>query len=329
MRTMNRLILAVFFILAFIVQAKGQDVKVSASFDTSAIFIGDQIKFTVAVDQPADLKLTLPVYKDTVFKNIEIISGPVTDSSRSDNGRMKIIQRYLVTSFDSGFYQVPPVFAELKGESGLKRFYSDYSRLKVMRISGQPADTTAKIYDIIKPYRAPMTAGEILPWILIIAIAAIAGWFGYKYLKKLKKADSGHEVVINPDPAHVIAFRELERLRDERIWQKGEVKQYYTRLTEVLRQYLENRFRVFSLELTTEETLTELLKTGFSKGQAYDQLKIILTGADLVKFAKYNPEPSENESHFQNSWDFVMATKISEMIPEDVDNKDKITEENR
>ena len=91
---------------------------------------------------------------------------------------------------------------------------------------------------------------------------------------------------------------------------------------------MENRFRVFSLELTTVETLDALLRTGFKKDGSFNLLKTILTGADLVKFAKYYPEPSENESHFQNSWDFVLATKENEVIIGKVDEKDKEKEDN-
>ena len=133
------------------------------------------------------------------------------------------------------------------------------------------------------------------------------------------------EIIINPDPAHVIALRELEKLRDEKLWQSGDVKKYYTRLTEVLRQYLENRYRVYSLELTTRETLDALVKTGFKKDGSYNQLKNVLTSADLVKFAKYSPEPSENETVFQESWNFVLATKAesSALTETEPDNKNK------
>ncbi len=65
---------------------------------------------------------------------------------------------------------------------------------------------------------------------------------------------------VNPDPAHVIALRDLERLMSEKLWEKGEIKAYYTRLTEILRQYLENRFSVYSLEMTTDETLDDSCK---------------------------------------------------------------------
>jgi hypothetical protein len=295
-------------LFSLFISAGGQDVKVTSAFDSSRIFIGDQIKFTVTVDQPDGLKLELPAFKDTIVKNIEILSGPTVDSAKQ-NGRIKIVQKYLVTSFDSGRYQIPPVFTELKNESGLKRFYSDYSLLEVIRVRIAPADTVTKIFDIIKPYRAPMTLGEVLPWVLIAVIIAALTWFAVRYIKKLKRPGRVAETIVIPDPAHIIAFHELEKLREQKLWQKGEIKLYYSRLTEILRQYLENRFHVFSLELTTSETLDALIKTGFKKDGAYNILKSVLTDADLVKFAKYTPEPAEHESIYQDSWNFVVATK--------------------
>ncbi|TAL66340.1 MAG: hypothetical protein EPN88_08605 [Bacteroidetes bacterium] len=311
---MKRLASHILLLLTVTSATSGQDVKVTSAFDSTRIFIGDQIKFSITVDQPVNLKLALPVFKDTICKNIEILSGPFLDSSAIMDGRIKITERYLITSFDSGFYQIHPVYAEIKNESGLKRFYSDYSQLKVMRVTIAPADTISKIYDIIKPYRAPVTFGEILPWILIVAVLCLVIWASVRFIRNLKLSKKGIEPMINPDPAHVIAFRELERLREEQLWQKGEIKYYYTRLTEILRQYLENRYKVYSLEMTTSETLDALVRTGFKKDRSYNQLKNVLNGADLVKFAKYNPEPSENESHFQNSWDFVVATKEEEEV---------------
>ena len=315
-----------FILFSLFVNAGGQDVKVTSAFDSARIYIGDQIKFTVTVDKPEGLKLTLPAFKDTITNHIEILAGPYVDSSRQ-NGRMRIVQKYLVTSFDSGRYQVPPVFTEMKNESGLKRFYSDYSLLKVIRVRIAPADTAIKIFDIIKPYKAPVTVGEVLPWVLIAVIVAALVWLAFKYIKKFKASDHGTEAVIIPDPAHVVAFRELEKLKEEKLWQKGEIKFYYTRLTEILRQYLESRFSVYSLELTTSETLDALYKTGFKKDGTYNQLKGVLTGADLVKFAKYTPEPVEHESAFNDSWNFVNVTKEEPVSDYRADVKDKTGEE--
>jgi len=311
---MKTFILSLFLCFSIISSSFGQDVKITSSFDSTKIFIGDQVKYTITIDKPVNISLSLPVFKDTICKNIDIISGPKTDSSSSQNGRVKIIQKYVVTSFDSGRYQVPPVFAEVKNSGGLKRYYSDYSLLEVMRIKITPPDTTAKIFDIIQPYKAPVTIGEILPWILLLILAGALGWAIVRYLKNHKKTEAGIEEFIPKDPAHVIAFRELENLKAEELWQKGEIKRYYTRLTEILRQYLENRYRVYSLELTTAETLEALIKTGFRKNGTYNDLKSVLTGADLVKFAKYNPVASENETHFETSWNFVIATKENDMV---------------
>lgn len=329
MTEMKRLVFSIFLLHTVIIAVQGQKVNVSAMFDSTKIFIGDQINFTITVDQPSNQQLTIPSLRDTLCRNIKILSGPVTDTVTGKNGNVKVIQKYLITSYDSGFYQVPPVFAELKNSNGIKRFYSEYSQLRVMRVKIAPADTTAKFFDIVGPYRAPVTLGEILPWILIAAIAGVLIWYGIRYVRSRRKLKTGEAPVINPDPAHIIALRALEHLREEKLWQKGETKIYYTKLTEILRQYLENRFSVYSLELTTDETLEILVRTGFKKNGAYKQLKTILTGADLVKFAKYKPEPSENEEHFQNSWDFVMATKVSvikseEGIEKEIAGEDRI-----
>ena len=311
---MRRLLYIIFILVTILPATFGQDVKVISAFDSTRIYIGDQINFTITVEQPSGLRLILPFFKDTLCKKIDILSGPVVDSSMSTGGRIKVTQKYLITSFDSGLYQIPPVYAEAKNDAGLKRFYSDYSHLQVTRVNIAPADTSLKIFDIIKPYRAPVTIGEIIPWVLIIALLGVLTWAAIKFIRKLRKNKTVIEEVVNPDPAHIIAFRELEKLRNEELWQKGEIKTYYTRLTEIIRQYLENRFSVFSLELTTAETLETLVKTGFKKDSNYSRLKIVLTGADLVKFAKYKPEPAENELHYKNSWEFVEETKKVDII---------------
>ncbi len=318
---MKQTVIYIFLFFAMVSVTNGQNVMVTSKFDSTRIYAGDQIKYTVTIDKPSDLKVTLPIFKDTLIKNIEILSGPVMDSSSAKDGRIKIIEKYLITSFDSGLYQVPPVFAEVKNSGGLKRFYSDYARLEVTRLKIAPADTTAKIYDIIQPYKAPVTLGEVVPWVLLAVVLGAVIWAAIIFIRNHKKVSTGVEPKVNPDPAHIIAFRELEKLRNEELWQKGEIKYYYTRLTEILRQYLENRFRVFSLELTTTETLNALVKTGFKKDTSYNQLKTVLTGADLVKFAKYNPDSNENESHFKNSWNFVDVTKAVEAFSVNEDNK--------
>jgi hypothetical protein len=228
------------------------------------------------------------------------------------------VQKYLITSFDSGFYNVPPVFVEISNSSGIKRYYSDYNVLEVIRVKISPPDTAAGIFDIIGPYKVPLTIWEIMPWILGAALLIVLGYFGYLvYRNYMKKGDLGPEEIIS-EPAHIIAFRELEKLLQEKLWQDGQVKLYYTRLTEIIRQYLDNRFGISSLELTTSETLHELKKSGFREEESFGMLKKILSAADLVKFAKYKPHPDENEVIFTLSWDFVQSTRLEIKVDENV-----------
>ncbi|HEX2969774.1 MAG TPA: hypothetical protein VHO46_11795 [Bacteroidales bacterium] len=305
---MRKGLFCILFIIS-LVPVKAQEINITAAFDSAKIYAGDQIHFTVTVEQPSDIQIKIPSFTDTLIKNIEILQGPDVDSSKIGNNRIRVTEKYLVTSFDSGYYQLGPLFVEIKNPDGLKRFFSDYARLEVMKYRVAPADSTTNIYDIIGPYKAPVTLGEVIPWILaVLAIAAIT-WFLVYYIKKHKKQKANVQEIINPDPAHVIAFRELEQLKTEELWQNGHYKLYYTRLTEILRQYLENRYKVYSLELTTPETLNALLATGFKRDSEYERLKTVLTTADLVKFAKYVPGNEENELHYRNSWDFVNATK--------------------
>jgi hypothetical protein len=302
-----------FFILLYIyvsaVALTAQEVSVSARFDTSRIFIGDQVNYSVTIDRPVSYLLTVPLFRDTLFSKIEILRGPESDTVSLMDGRLRITQKYLVTAFDSGFYRVPPVYAEFKNQGGIKRYYSDYSPLEVMRVQIAPPDTAQKIFDIIGPYRAPLTAGEILPWLLTAAVLAALAWYLVRLIRKLKMKRSGEIPAPLPDPAHVIALRMLEQLKAEKLWEQGLTKHYYTRLTEILRQYLDNRFSICSLELTSQETLAELKKSGFRDEASYNILREVLTEADLVKFAKYAPLPDENERNFSLSREFVEHTK--------------------
>jgi hypothetical protein len=304
------------FILLFCcgTTAIGQDINIRMAFDTSRIFIGDQINFTITVEQPAEEQLKFPAFKDTLTGNIEILNGPDVDSVAVGENRIRVTEKYLVTSFDSGYYEIDPVYVEVKNIDGIKRVYSDYAMLEVMKYKIAPSDTTARIYDIIEPYRAPVTIREIIPWALLSLVAAGVIAALIVLARKRRMIKEGVEEVRIPDPAHEIAFRELKRLKAEQLWQNGHFKQYYTRLAGILRQYLENRYGVYSLELTTSETLRELLKTGFKKDEGYNRLKTVLTAADLVKFAKYVPMPEENENHFIESWAFVDATKSIPVI---------------
>lgn len=320
---MKKAFLSILIFHALVYAVSGQNISVKAAFDSARILIGDQIHYTITIEQPLDTKLTLPSLKDTLVKNIEILSGPQTDSVKLGQGNVRIIEKYLITSFDSGQYRVAPVFVEAKKPGGLNRYYSEATLLEVVKYRIAPADSAEKIYDIIGPYKAPVTVGEVLPWVLLALVILSIIWFLVRWIKNHKALQTEAEHPPIAEPAHVIAFRELENLRSEELWQKGKYKQYYTRLTEILRLYLENRYYVYSLELTTSETLNALLKTGFRKDAFFDRLKNVLVSADLVKFAKYVPGDDENELHFRNAWEFVDGTREVITVQTEPGNKEE------
>jgi hypothetical protein len=209
---MKRFSLILLYINAFLGVLNAQEVNIKTEFDSAKISIGDQINFTVTIEKPVSYLISVPVFRDTIIKNIEILKGPLSDTSLLRDGRVRISHKYLITSFDSGFYQIPPVFGELKTQAGIKRFYSDYAPLRVMRALITPPDTAMKIFDIVKPIKAPLTPGEIIPWVLIVIVTGALVWYAIKLFRKLRMKKTGEEPVIATDPAHIIALRELEKL---------------------------------------------------------------------------------------------------------------------
>jgi hypothetical protein len=122
--------------------------------------------------------------------------------------------------------------------------------------------------------------------------------------------------VIPSRPAHEIALEELNRLEAEKLWQQGNFKMYHTRLSDIIRAYIEHRWQIPALEQTTDEILS-----GFSKGmleeELYRKLKHLLETADLVKFAKLQPVAYENEACMADSFALVRQTAVKALKPND------------
>ena len=127
------------------------------------------------------------------------------------------------------------------------------------------------------------------------------------YLKR-KKA-SLTEVKKDKRPAHIIALEQLQKLTTEQLWQQGKVKLYYTELTDILRQYIENRYHIPALEQVTHQIIKDMKNASVSE-QSLMQFKEILELADLVKFAKAEPLQNENELCLKNALEFVEKTKL-------------------
>ena len=292
-----------------------QEVKADAKLDTNIMLVGDQIGFRIGLTLPENYNFSWPVFNDTLTGNIEIIKKSKVDTMATNNGLMTIGQDFTITAFDSGYYLIPPIIFKygVQGEALSGQVETEPYLLNVFTVE---VDTTKSFMPIKGPMKAPYTLAEILPWILLaIAILLIAGLVIYFLIKKEKNIPLFAPRPKPKLPPHTIALNALDKLRDEKVWQQGQVKKYHTRLTEIVRIYIEDRMEVRAVEMTSPEILGSIRKTGLDK-KDIDLLKEILELADLVKFAKLKPQPSENGHSLEWAFNFVKNTMKKQEVTE-------------
>lgn len=288
---------------------RSQEPQVKTWFDTSSVLIGDQLYFNVETSHPPDVKLSYPaVFSDSLVGGIEILRAEIGDTLRGKDNTVTLLQRYLVTSFDTGFYEVAPLFAEIVDDGGRKRYYSEYSSLEVLRDNITPPDSTMAFFDIVAPRKAKVTVQEVLPWAGIILVLALVIWLMIRYFPSREKTEMPDDSHLPAEPLHITALRELDKLEKRELWQQSRHKEYYSELTEILRRYIDRRYGLSSMEMTSWETLSALRGTGFERGDLYNVLEKILTTADLSKFAKYIPSEEINKWSIDNARVFVRGT---------------------
>lgn len=296
--------------------ANAQRIKATASIDSTNILLGDQVKLFLEIDHPKSVDVTFPNVPDTLAEYIEILDRSKIDTfNLDDESFQKQIQSFLITSFDSGSYRIPPFWFKIDLDGRLDSIPSNGVTLNVYSMA---IDTTRGPTDIKYPYDAPVTLKEVIPYILgAILILAIL-FFIFYAIKRKKNNKPLFVIPTKPkEPAHVIALRELDRIKNEKIWQQGKTKQYYSEVTETLRKYIEDRFEIQAMEQTSEETIESFRnQKGLLKTKTFENLGKILKLADLVKFAKYQTMPDDDNMTLVNAYFFINDTKPEEKKPE-------------
>ena len=285
---------------------------VSATLDSTTLFIGDQTDLHLRAIGEVGEQVTMPVLDKELIPGVEIVDRTIVDTLSLKDGRVQYDQYLTVTSFeDSVFYIAPLPFV-----SGDDTVWSDGLTLNVV----QPfeMDTTdMAITDIKGVYKAPIWWWGIFRWVLLAVLLAgvgVAGYYLITYLQRRKLEEAGNEVVTEPlRPAEEVALEKLDAIKEKKIWQQGQVKEYYTQLTDVVREYIARRFEVSSVEQTSDETLRDIRPLLSERKDLYDQLRKMLTLADLVKFAKWSTTPDENELSLRNAYTFVKETTIKSL----------------
>ena len=292
--------------LMLVLPAGGQLIRVQSLVSSDSLMIGDQIHYTLRIDADSEVEFMLPHIKDTLSNTLEVLSHLSTDTSVSEN-RTVVEQSYIITGFESGS-QIVPSQEVIYNRAGV--FDTARSMPLIINVYEPVVDTSQQIRPIKPPINTPITFKEVLPWagagvggLLIIGVAV---WLLVRFLKR-KRDPEGYS--LKPmEPAHVIAFRELDRLKNEKIWLKGEVKQYYSSLTEITRRYIERQYEIPAMESTTDEILHAFKRTNPKNNLLDEMLKELLELADLVKFAKEDPLPVDNQTHLNNAYIFVQKT---------------------
>lgn len=248
--------------------------------------------------------------------------------------------KYLVTSFDSTLYYIP----SMPVSDGVDTIESNSFGLKVTapeltdstlaylkKINAGETDSIdfkeLQLNDIKPIQKAPFVWKDLLSllWIpaIVILLLAILGIIIYLIIRKNRR---GYFFTPPPVlPAHVRAIKSLDKIKLEKIWQQERYKEFYTQLTDVLRIYINERYGVNSLEMTSAEIL-DIIRTKAEEDSVYNNLKQVLTVADLVKFAKYNPFIDENDLSLMNSYFFINQTKEDDPLLETSSEEEDIEE---
>ncbi|MDP2336438.1 MAG: hypothetical protein Q8N05_08325, partial [Bacteroidota bacterium] len=284
----QRIIYIVLFVLLSggLQPLKAQKVTVKASIDSTHILIGDQLKLILEIEKPKDLSIEFPQIPDTFSSHLEVVNRSKIDTFKlDDKERERLAQKLMITSFDSGVHQIPPFYFKMKDG---KMLDSAATRALAFQVHGMKIDTTKGPVDIKVPYSAPVTLKEVTPYILgIILIAAIL-FFIFYYIKwKKKNIPLFSKPEKHAEPAHIIALRELDRIKAQKLWQQEKIKQYYSEVADTIRTYIQNRFDIPAMEFTSAETIGTFKQNKNTIDEnSLDQLQHILSLADLVKFAK-------------------------------------------
>lgn len=309
---------------------RAQQIKATARIDSTNILLGDQIEYFLEIEYPKDATVEFPNITDSLQSLIEVLGKSKIDTVDLDNKAFqKQMRSYTITCFDSGSYRIAPKWFKINVNGKTDSVPTNGVSLFVHSMA---IDTTRGLTDIKMPYSAPLTLKEVTPYILgIILIAAIIFLVIYS-IKRRKKNKPFFSLPAKPkEPAHIVALRELDRIKNEKIWQKEKTKQYYSEVTDVLRVYIEDRFDMRAMEQTTDEILDGFrYRKDLLSEKSFTNLSQILSLADLVKFAKYKTLPDDDNLTLVNSYFFVNETKKEEPKKPEVSEKaeENITEEN-
>ena len=283
-------------------------VQVDVKIDSLQLFIGQQTDLTLSVTYDATQKLVMPDIKQgqELIPNIEVVTVGKPDTAVLNDGkRLTVSQAYTITPWDSSFYYLPPMQVTVDGQT----YDSKSLALKVYTV-----DIDTLHLDQFFPPNGIMELTfsweewqlvALGLWLLLLMAACIGVLIYHvmhgkpivRFVRRKKKL-----------PPHQVAMDEIERIKSERKWAEEDSKEYYTLLTDTLRNYIRDRYGFNAMEMTSSEIIERLISE--NNEEALDELREIFRTADLVKFAKYSTLINENDANLVSAIEYVNQTKI-------------------
>lgn len=281
--------------------------QLELSLDTSVMRIGEQTKATLSLSGQGDPgKYAWPLLHDTLMAGIEIIKAYEPDTSFTENGSFTLSRELLITSFDTGIYIFDDVAVMDTSGGDTVMVKAPPAYLEIFTLT---VEQGSEISDIKPPIAIPFTFREAVPYILGAVAAIILALLLWYVLSKRKEGKPVFRPVTKPRaPAHVIALEALDNLRKKKLWQEGKVKIYHSELTDILRNYLNGRFGIPAMEMVTHEIAEAMEELNELNEHQQKKLADIFELADLVKFARWQPLPDENDNSLKGAIYFVRET---------------------
>ncbi len=308
---MRKIIFIFLFVILGIYQSYAQNSYVKVSFDTNKVLIGDQVNLIFEINSKKKIQIVNPIITDSIGKLI-VVSKSKIDTLIKEND-IVYKQKILLTSFDSGYFQIPSM--QFLAIDKLDTSFLNSNPLGI-NFSTLAIDTTKPIKDIKPPLEISFNILDYIWYIIAGLLLITVILFVIRYLKNRKPTEKVIPRFDPKIPAHIQALNDLKQLESEKLWQNAYFKEYHSRLTDILRLYLERRFNFLAMESTTTEILDEFAKV-ISSRDLLSNLKIILNIADMVKFAKQIPTPEDNIKTMEWARQIVEST-----IPIDAEDKE-------
>ena len=306
-------------------------VQVEASIDSIQIFVGEQVHVTLSATAKEQSKVEFPQFKPTEYitPGVEVLGAEELEAKEQDNGFVTRQMVYTMTSFDDTLYYIPPMKVKIDG----KPYESKSLALKVLTFE---VDTT-NVDQFFGPKDVQDNPFQWSDWSLsfwlsvLMLLLLAAAYYLYLRLRDNKPIITHIRVVKRLLP-HQKALQQIEQIKADKMVASENSKEYYTKLTDTIRKYIEERYGFNAMEMTSSEIIEKL--TASQDQKALAELRQLFTTADLVKFAKYSTLINENDMNLVNAINFIDLTKLEgqpteERVVPQLTEGDKKTRKNR